>query len=70
MAQGGEAQLRRRRGSRLLKLLDIGGNMHALNRRELRHALRMKPVEEFDRRPRIGGEFKQKVEKFHRVNKG
>jgi hypothetical protein len=49
MTQGGEAQLRDRRGSRLLQLLDIGGDMHALDRRDLRHALRLEPVEEFHR---------------------
>ena len=54
MPQGGEAQLRGRRGARLLQLLDIGGDMHALDRRELRHAARLKPVEEFHGRARIG----------------
>ena len=54
MPQGGEAQFRGRRGARLLQLLDIGGDMHALDRRELRDAMRRKPVEEFHRRARIG----------------
>ncbi len=38
MPQGGEAQLRGRRGSRLLRLLDIGGDVDALDGREPRHA--------------------------------
>ena len=73
MTQGGEAQLRGRRGSRLLQLLDIGGDMHALDRRDLRHAPRRQPVEEFDGGTRIGAarvripdlrgeEFKEAVE--------
>jgi len=37
-----------------LQLLDIGGDMHAFDGRKLRHAARVKPVEEFDRRARIG----------------
>src|ERR1019366_10104271 len=35
-------------------MLDIGGNADALDGRAPRHALRMKPVEEFDGRARIG----------------
>ena len=54
LPQGGEAQFRGRRGARLLKLLDIGGDVHALDGGEMRDAARMKPVEEFDRRARIG----------------
>ena len=54
VTQRGQAQLRGRRGSRALQLLDVGGDMHALDRRELRDALRLKPVEEFRRRARIG----------------
>jgi hypothetical protein len=54
MAQGREAQFRGRCGARPLQLLNIGGDMHALDGRELRHAVRVKPVEEFDRRARIG----------------
>ena len=54
MAQGGEAQLRGWCGSRLLQLLDIGGDVDALDRREPRHAARRKPVEEFHGRARIG----------------
>ena len=40
MTQGGEAQLRGRRGARLLQLLDTGGETHALDRPDLRHAAR------------------------------
>ena len=47
MLQRRQAQFRGRRGARLLQLLDIGGDMHALDRRELRDALRLKPGEEF-----------------------
>ena len=54
MTQGGQAQLRGRRGSRSAQLLDVGRDMHALDRRELRDALRLKPIEEFPRRARIG----------------
>ena len=54
MAQGGEAQFGGRRGARLLKLLDIGGDVNALDRRKLPHAARREPVEEFDGRARIG----------------
>jgi hypothetical protein len=54
MTQGGEAQLRGRRGARLLQLLDIGGNIDALDGRELRHAARLKPVEEVQSRARVG----------------
>ena len=54
VAQRGQAQLRGRRGSRALQLLDVGGDMHALDRRELRDAVRLKPIEEFRRRARIG----------------
>jgi hypothetical protein len=53
VAQGGQAQLRRRRGSLALQLLDVGGDMHALDRRDLRGALRLNPIEEFRRRVRI-----------------
>jgi hypothetical protein len=53
-AQGGQAQLRRRRGLRTAQLLDVGRNMHALDRSALRDALRLEPIEEFPRRPRIG----------------
>ena len=48
-AQGGQAQLRRRRGSRSAQLLDEGRDMHTLDRRELRDALRLEPIEEFRR---------------------
>jgi hypothetical protein len=54
MAQGGEAQFRGRSGTRLLQLLDIGGDMHALDCRDLRHAASREPVEEFQSRARIG----------------
>ncbi len=54
VSQRGQAQLRRRRGSRALQLLDVGRDMHALDRRELRDALRRKPIEEFRRRARVG----------------
>jgi hypothetical protein len=54
MTQGSEAQFRGRRGPRLLQLLDIGRDIHALDRRDLRDAVRRKPVEEFFRRARIG----------------
>jgi len=54
MAQGGEAQFRGRRGARLLQLLDIGGHVPALDGRKLPHAARLRPVEEFDSRARIG----------------
>src|SRR5271166_3691040 len=43
-----------RRGSRSAQLLDVGRDMHALDRRELRDALRLKPIEEFRRRSHIG----------------
>ncbi len=36
------------------QLLDVGRDMNALDRRELRDALRLKPIEEFRRRARIG----------------
>ena len=36
------------------KLLDIGGDMHALDRRKLPYSSRGKPVEEFHGRARIG----------------
>ena len=52
VTQRGQAQLRGRRGSRTLQLLDVGRDMHALDRRDLRDALRLKPVEEFRRRAR------------------
>jgi hypothetical protein len=52
MTQGGETQFRGRGGARLLQLLDIGGNMDALDGRKLLHAARLKPVEEFDGRAR------------------
>jgi hypothetical protein len=39
---------------RLLQLLDIGGDMDALDIREPRHALGVKPVAEVQRRARIG----------------
>ena len=42
------------RGARFLQLLDIGGDMHALDRREPRHAASREPVEEFDGGARIG----------------
>ena len=45
MPQRRQAQLRGRRGTRLVKLLDIGGDMHAFDRRELRDAVRLKPIE-------------------------
>ena len=51
--QGGEAQLGGRRGSRSAQLLDVGRDMHALDRRELRNTLRRKPIEELDDRARI-----------------
>jgi hypothetical protein len=35
-------------------LLDIGRDMHTLDRGDLRDALRLKPIEEFRRRTRIG----------------
>jgi hypothetical protein len=54
MTQGGEAQFRGRGSARLLQLLDIGGNMDALDDRKLPRAARLKPVEEFDGRARIG----------------
>jgi hypothetical protein len=54
MAQGGEAQFCGRRGARLLQLLDVAGDVDALNRCEPRHAARRQPVEEFDRRARVG----------------
>ena len=54
VAQCGQAELGGRRGSRLAQLLDVGGNMLALDRRELRDAFRLKPVEEFRRGARIG----------------
>ena len=38
LPQGGETQLRGRRGARLLQLLDIGGDVDALDGREPRHA--------------------------------
>jgi hypothetical protein len=37
-----------------LQLLDIGGDVDALNRRDLPHAARREPVEELDGRARIG----------------
>ena len=40
MAQRRQAQLRGRRGARLGKLLDIGGDMHALDRRKLSYPSR------------------------------
>ncbi len=54
VAQRGQAQLRRRRGSRALQLLDVGGDMHALDRRKPGDAARLKPIEEFRRGARIG----------------
>ena len=54
MPQRRQAQLRGRRGSRFLQLLDIGGDMHALDRRDARDAARLKPIEEFDGGARIG----------------
>ena len=51
VAQRGEAQLRGRRGSRALQLLDVGRDMNALDVRELRDAFRREPVEKL-RRPR------------------
>jgi hypothetical protein len=40
VTQRGQAELRGRRRSRALQLLDVGSDMHALNRGELRDALR------------------------------
>ena len=37
-----------------MQLLDIGGDMHALDRRELSYPSRGKPIEEFDGGARIG----------------
>ena len=54
MLLGGKAEFRRQRGSRLLQLLDIGGDMHALDGRELRYVMRRQPVEEFMRSASIG----------------
>jgi hypothetical protein len=54
MLLGGKAEFRRRRRSRVLQLLDIGGDMHALDGRELRHVMRRQPVEEFMRSASIG----------------
>ena len=54
VTQRGQAQLRGRRGSRSAQLLDVGRDMHALDRRELRDAFRRKPIEEFRRGARIG----------------
>src|SRR6202030_1805955 len=50
VTQGSEAQLRGRRRSRSLQLLDVGRDMHALDRRDLRDALGLKPIKEFRRR--------------------
>jgi hypothetical protein len=47
-------QPRRRRGSRPAQLLDVGRDMHGLDRRELCDALRLEPVEEFRRCSHIG----------------
>jgi hypothetical protein len=49
----GQAQFRGWRGSRLAQLLNVGCDMHALDPRKLRDALRLKPVEEYSRSPRI-----------------
>ena len=54
VTQGGQAQLRRRRGPRSAQLLDVGRDVHALDRGELRDAARLKPIEEFRRGARIG----------------
>ena len=54
MAQRRQAQLRGRRGSRLPQLLNIGGDMHALDGGDVRDAARLQPIEEFYRRARIG----------------
>ena len=54
MPQRRQAQLRGRRGSRLLQLLDIGGDMHALDGGDARDAARLQPIEEFDGGARIG----------------
>src|ERR1019366_8091179 len=54
MAQRRQAQLCRWRGSRLGKLLDIGGDMHALDRRKLPYPSRGEPVEKFHGGARIG----------------
>jgi hypothetical protein len=53
MTQRGQAQLSGRRGSRALQLLDVGGDVHAVDRRDLRDALRLKPIEEFRRGTRM-----------------
>jgi hypothetical protein len=54
MPQRRQAQLGGRRGSRLLQLLDIGGDMHALDGGDVGDAARLQPVEEFMRGARIG----------------
>jgi hypothetical protein len=55
MTQGGEPQLRGRRGSGLLEPLDIGGDMHALDQCDLRHVPGREQVEEFGGGACIGG---------------
>ena len=54
VTQRGQPELCGRRGSRSAQLLDVGGDMHALDRRELCNARRLKPIEEFRRGARIG----------------
>jgi hypothetical protein len=78
--QGGQAELSGRRVSRAAQLLDVGCDMHALDHRELRDALRLKPIEEFRRRAHVGAarvrvpdlrseEFKKTDRRFSRRRK-
>jgi hypothetical protein len=54
MPQRRQAQFRGRRGARLLQLLDIGGDMHALDGGDVRNAARLQPIEEFHSGAGIG----------------